>query len=406
MTIEPKIRACHDEMTAWRRHLHAHPELGFEEHRTGAFVAEKLQAWGLEVHRGLAGTGVVGTLEGAAGTSDRAIGLRADMDALPMEEVSGVPHASTAPGKMHACGHDGHTTMLLAAAKYLSETRNFAGRVHFIFQPAEEMLAGGARMVEDGLFELFPCEQVFGMHNAPPLPPGRIGVRAGPVLAAADFFELTITGAGGHAAYPHTVVDPVVVGAHVVTALQTLVARELDPLDAGVVSVTRLHAGSADNVVAPTAVLGGTVRAFQAATRARLIDGVHRIARSVAEALRARAEVRFTDAAYPPTVATEAEARLAAAVAAEVVGEDGLIWDHPPAMGGEDFAFMLQKVPGAFVMLGQAGGEAPIQCHDPRFDFNDAILPIGATFWARLVERALAVGDRMAPAGDGGAPVR
>jgi hippurate hydrolase len=406
MKLDPAIQALHDEATAWRRDLHAHPELGFEEHRTSAFVASKLAEWGVEVHRGLAGTGVVGTLEGKAGMSNRAIGLRADMDALPMDEVSGVPHASRAPGKMHACGHDGHTTMLLAAAKYLSDTRNFAGRVHFIFQPAEEMLAGGRRMVEDGLFELFPCDQVFGMHNAPQLPPGQIGVRAGPVLASADFFEITVTGRGGHGAYPHTVIDPAVVGAHIVTALQTLVARELDPLDNGVVSITRMNVGSTDNVVAPTAVLGGTVRAFKPETRQRLVAGVHRISRAIAEGLRATAAVRFTDAAYPPTIAREEEAKLAASIACEVVGEDGLVWDHPPAMGGEDFSFMLQKVPGAFVMLGQAGGDDPVQCHDPRFDFNDAVLPIGATFWARLVERTLAAGDRMAPAGDAGAPVR
>ncbi len=338
----------------------------------------------------MAGNGVGGRVAGRSGARNRAIGLGAEMDALPMDEVSGVPNASTAPGRMHACGHDGHTTMLLAAAKYLSENRNFAGRVHFIFQPAEEMLAGGKRMVDDGLFALFPCDQVFGMHNAPQLPPGQIGVRAGPVLASADFFELQVTGRGGHGAYPHTVIDPAVVGAHIITALQTLVARELDPLDNGVVSITPMHVGSTDNVIAPTATLGGTVRAFKPETRERLVGGVHRIARCVAEGLRATAEVRFTDAAYPPTVATEEEARLAAAVAREVVGEDGLVWDHPPAMGGEDFSFMLNKVPGAFVMLGQQGGADPIQCHDPRFDFNDAILPIGATFWARLVERTLA----------------
>jgi len=406
MTVEPKIRAFHDEMTAWRRDLHAHPELGFAEHRTSGVVAAKLESWGLEVHRGLAGTGVVATLEGRAGPGNRAVGLRADMDALPMEEVSGVPHASTTPGRMHACGHDGHTTMLLAAAKYLSETKNFAGRVHFIFQPAEEMLAGGEKMVKEGLFELFPCDQVFGMHNAPQLPPGQIGVRAGPVLASADFFEITVTGRGGHGAYPHTVIDPAVVGAHVITALQTLVARELDPLDNGVVSITRMQVGSTDNVIAPTAVLGGTVRAFEPETRARLVDGVHRISRCVAEGLRAQAQVRFTDAAYPPTIATQDEAELAAAVAREVVGEAGLVWDHPPAMGGEDFAFMLDKVPGAFVMLGQQGGDDPIQCHDPRFDFNDAILPIGASFWARLVERTLAAEGRVAPDGDTGSPIR
>lgn len=390
MELEPGIVAMEDELTAWRRDLHAHPELGFEEHRTSRLVAERLASFGCAVHRGLAGTGVVGTIVGRGGGGGRAVGLRADMDALPMTEATGLPYASTSPGRMHACGHDGHTTMLLGAARHLAATRNFSGKVHFIFQPAEEMLAGGERMVKEGLFDLFPCDEVYGMHTAPHFPPGTIGVRAGPVLASADFFEIVLTGRGGHGAYPHTTIDPVVVGAHVITALQTLIARELDPLKAGVVSITRMHAGSADNVIAPMAVLGGTVRAFDPAVRQGLIDGVHRIARSVAMALRAEAAVRFTACAYPPTIATEAEARAAAAVAATVVGDSGVIWDHPPAMGGEDFAFMLQKVPGAFVMLGSDGGDDAILCHDPRFDFNDRTLAIGASFWVRLATARLA----------------
>ncbi|MFW5833496.1 MAG: M20 aminoacylase family protein [Pseudomonadota bacterium] len=388
MQLVPRIVELQDAFVAWRRDFHAHPELGYEEQRTSDLVAERLESFGLEVHRGLAGTGVVGTLEGRLGDGP-AIGLRADMDALPMDEQTNLPYASRHPGRAHACGHDGHTTMLLAAARYLAETRNFKGRVHFIFQPAEEMLAGGERMVKEGLFERFPCTQVYGMHTAPNFAPGQIGVRAGPVLAAADSFEITLTGRGGHGAYPHTTIDPIIVGAHLITALQTLVAREVDPVDSGVVSVTRMHAGSADNVIAPTAVLGGTVRAFQPATRTALIEGVHRIAGAIATALRAEAEVRFSDACYPPTIATEAEARHAAAIARSVVGDDNVVWDHPPAMGGEDFSFMLQKVPGAFVMLGAAGGSDPIMCHDPRFDFNDETLAIGASFWARLVETTL-----------------
>ncbi|MEO1091544.1 MAG: M20 aminoacylase family protein [Pseudomonadota bacterium] len=389
MNLVPRIVEFEAELTDWRRDFHRHPELGFAEHRTSDLVAERLQSFGIDVHRGLAGTGVVGTLIGARGPSRRSLGLRADMDALPMDETSGVPHASAFPGRMHACGHDGHTTMLLGAARYLAETRDFAGEVRFVFQPAEEMLAGGERMVREGLFEQFPCDEIYGMHNSPQLAPGQIGVRAGAVLASADFFELTIDGRGGHGAYPHTTVDPTVVGAHVITALQTLISREVDPLDAGVVSITRMHVGSTDNVIAPRAVLGGTVRAFRPETRDRLISGVHRIARSIAEALRAEAVVTFTDAAYPPTIATETEAVLAADVARHVVGDDGLLWDHPPAMGGEDFAFMLQKVPGAFVMLGGDGAEDAVLCHDPRFDFNDRTLTIGASFWAKLVESRL-----------------
>ncbi|TVQ33816.1 MAG: amidohydrolase [Geminicoccaceae bacterium] len=388
MNLVPRIVELEGELTAWRRDFHAHPELGYEERRTSELVAERLASFGIEVHRGLAGTGVVGTLRGKLGDGP-AIGLRADMDALPMDEMTNLPHASKHAGRMHACGHDGHTTMLLGAARYLAETRNFKGTVHFIFQPAEEMLCGGERMVKEGLFDLFPCSQVYGMHNSPSFAPGQIGVRAGPVLAAADTFEITLTGRGGHGAFPHTTIDPVVVGAHVITALQTLISRQLDPIDSGVVSVTRMHAGSADNVIPPHAILGGTTRAFRPETRAALIEGVHRIANSVAHALRAEAEVRFSEAAYPPTIATEAEAQHAAAIAAKVVGDAGVIWDHPPIMGGEDFAFMLQKVPGAFVMLGGDGGDDPIMCHDPRFDFNDATLKIGASFWARLVEETL-----------------
>ena len=391
MNLVGEIVAMEEELGAWRRDLHAHPELGYAEHRTSALVAERLEAFGCTVHRGLAGTGVVGSIVGRGEGRGRAIGLRADMDALPMTERTGLAHASTEPGRMHACGHDGHTTMLLGAARHLARTRDFAGTLHVIFQPAEEMLAGGERMVREGLFDRFPCDEVYAIHTAPQFAPGTIGVRPGPVLASADGFEILLTGRGGHGAYPHATVDPVVVGAHVVTALQTLVSREIDPLQAAVVSVTRIQAGSADNVIAAEAVLGGTLRAFEPAVRQRLRDGIVRVATAVATALRATAVVRFAAAAYPPTVASETEARHAARVAASVVGDAHVVWNHPPAMGAEDFSFMLQRVPGAFVMLGSDGGDDPIRCHDPRFDFNDRTLAVGASFWVRLVEDRLAL---------------
>jgi hippurate hydrolase len=385
--LKAEIERAQDELTAWRRDLHAHPELGFEETRTSGFVAEKLSGWGIEVHRGLAGTGVVGTLRGCV-RSDRAIALRADMDALPMQEENQFGHASTAPGKMHGCGHDGHTTMLLGAARYLAQSRAFAGTVYFVFQPAEEGLGGGDRMVREGLFTQFPCEAVFGVHNWPGMPVGTVGTRVGPMMAAADLFTIDIFGKGGHAALPHHAADPVVIAAHLVTALQTLVSRSTDPLEAAVVSVTGIEGGKAYNVIPERARLFGTVRSFTPTVRDSLEAGMKRLAEGTASMFGARAEVRY-ERKFPPVINSSAEVQIAARAAAAVVGEANVDASITPIMGSEDFSFMLAAKPGAYLFLGQAGGPSSCMIHNPRYDFNDALLPVGASFWIALVEQVL-----------------
>ncbi|HWK45480.1 MAG TPA: M20 aminoacylase family protein [Stellaceae bacterium] len=388
MPVNNRIAAFAPEMSEWRHDIHAHPELGLQEHRTSELVAGKLASWGIEVTRGLAGTGLVGTLR--AGQSTRSIGLRADMDALPMEEKNEFGHRSQTPGVMHACGHDGHTTMLLGAAKYLAETRNFDGIVHFIFQPAEEGPGGGRIMVEEGLFDRFPCDQVYAAHTDANIPVGRITAVGGPVCAAADDFWIHITGKGGHAARPHRTIDPVVVGAAIVMALQTIVARRIDPIDNAVLSITQFHAGTTNNVIPEEATLNGTVRTFKPEVQ----DGMQALLTSVAQAtaLAHGAEARVVyNRGYPPVVNAGAAADRAALAAAKVLGEAGVVRDHPPGMGGEDFAYMAQKVPGCFVRIGQAGADQRTHTlvHHPRFDFNDEILPIGASFWSTLVEQEL-----------------
>lgn len=388
MKIIPEIKSSEALLTEWRRDFHAHPELGFEEVRTSRLVAERLESFGIEVHRGIAKTGVVGVLEGKAGPGPT-IGLRADMDALPMTEANDFEHRSTAAGKMHGCGHDGHTTMLLGAAKYLAEDRNFRGRVVFIFQPAEEGMGGGRVMVDEGLFDRWDCEQVFGMHNWPALPFGEAAVRSGPMMASTDSIDIEILGKGGHAAMPQLVVDPVVVSAQVITALQTLVSRTVDPIDAAVVSICHVEAGSASNVIPERARLRGTARSFTAETREKLEAGVKRIASQVASAFGAEASITYTRG-YPATVNTSAEADFAADVLQDLLGAGKVRRDSNPSMGGEDFAYMLEKRPGAYIWLGQAGGPSACMVHNPRYDFNDAILPVGASYWARLVETRLA----------------
>jgi hippurate hydrolase len=385
------LAALKEEMTAWRRDLHAHPETAFEEVRTAGIVAEKLAGWGIEVHRGLAETGVVGVLRGRH-AGGRTIGLRADMDALPMDEENDVPHRSRHPGKFHGCGHDGHTAMLLGAAKYLSETRNFAGTVHFIFQPGEEGAAGGRRMIEDGLFDRFPCDEVYALHNWPDLPAGRVGLRPGPMMAASDEFEIAIRANGGHAAMPHKCVDPVAIGAQIVTALQTLVSRTLDPVESAVVSVTQFHAGTTHNVIPGEARLAGTVRSFEPAVQAQMEAGLKRTVEGIAAAMGADATIRYGHG-YPATVNHAGQVAEAAAAAAEVVGRDNVDAEAPPVMGAEDFAFMLQAVPGAYVWVGQAGGPSACGVHNSRYDFNDDILPVGASLFARLAERRLTAGE-------------
>lgn len=390
MPIVNSIAADLEEMTRWRRDFHAHPEIAFEEVRTSGIVAEKLASWGIEVHRGIAKTGVVGVLKGRdGGASGKSVGLRADMDALPMQEANDFEHKSTVDGKFHGCGHDGHTTMLLGAAKYLAETRNFDGTVHFIFQPAEEGHGGGRVMVEEGLFERFPCDEVYAMHNWPDLPAGTVGVRPGPVMAAADIFEAEILGRGGHAAMPHKTVDPVIVATQIVQAFQSLVSRTVDPLDNAVISVTQIHAGSAHNVIPQSARIGGTVRTFKEETRDALEAAMARMVEGIAAVHGAEARLDYRRG-YPATVNHERETELARAVATEVVGADKIIGDVEPVMGGEDFSFMLNERPGSYLFLGQAGGPSACSVHNPGYDFNDAILPIGASLFSTLVEKRLA----------------
>jgi len=387
MPITNRIAEFHDDMTAWRRDIHANPELGFEEYRTSDLVAGKLGEFGITVHRGLAGTGVVGTLQGRA-SSDRAIALRADMDALPMPEANQFDYASRVPGKMHGCGHDGHTAMLLGAARYLAETRNFAGTVHFVFQPAEEGGGGGKVMVDQGLFSLFPADEVYGLHNMPGLPFGSFSGRAGPMMAATDRIDIEITGKGGHAAYPHRTIDPVVIGAQLVTALQTIASRTTDPLESVVVSITQFHAGSADNVIAETARLGGTIRTFNPVLRRSVEAQIRALSSGIAAAFGATVEITWRPG-YPPTVNHAAQIDKAFGVAQSLVGDSQTLRDTPPMMAGEDFAYMLEAKPGAYLCLGAGPIDNGQALHQVNYDFNDALLPIGASYWAQLVETLL-----------------
>ena len=388
MPVINRIAAFADDLTEWRRDLHAHPEIGLQEFRTSAVVAEKLRGWGIEVTTGIAGTGLVGTLR--RGRSQRAIGIRADMDALPMEEANTFAHRSQNPGRMHACGHDGHTTMLLGAARYLAETGNFDGTVHFIFQPAEENEGGGRIMVEEGLFQRFPCDMVFGAHNDTSLPKGAMAVVERSVSAASDRLNISITGRGGHAARPHRAIDPVVVGSHIVLALQSIVARRTDPLDSAVISITQFHAGSAHNVIPDCATLGGTVRTLLARVQDEVERLITQVVLATAAAHGAEAVITY-QRGYPPVVNAHGPTECAARAAAQLLGGDNVIRKRPPGMGGEDFSFMAQAVPGCFVRIGQAEGDQfSTQVHHPAYDFNDAILPIGASFWASLVEQELA----------------
>jgi hippurate hydrolase len=372
------------DLTAWRRDLHRHPELAFQEARTSELVAERLESFGIEVHRGLARTGVVGVLR--AGRSERAIALRADMDALPIAEVNEFEHRSASPGVMHACGHDGHTTMLLGAARYLAESQEFDGTVYFVFQPAEEDGGGGQVMVKEGLFERFPAQQVYGMHNFPGMPVGDFGLCAGEMLAASDVIELGIECSGGHAAMPHAGVDGVLVATQLVQALQAIVARNVDPLDNAVVSITTIHGGDACNVMPARVVMTGCVRTFRDEVQQLIERRIRDIGEAICEAHGALFELDYRRN-YPATVNTEAEVARAAAAASEV----GRRVDTAmrPIMGSEDFSFMLRERPGAFIGIGNGPSSA---LHTPRYDFNDEILPLGASYWARLVERELAAG--------------
>jgi amidohydrolase len=390
MQIIPRIEEFHDDLVNWRHDIHAHPELGFEERRTSDLVAEKLAGFGCEVHRGIGRTGVVGRLR--IGNSSRSVGLRADMDALPIQEANSFTYRSRYDGRMHACGHDGHTTMLLGAARYLAETRNFDGTVHFIFQPAEEGLGGGDAMVKDGLFDRFPCDAIFGMHNAPGLAVGKFAIRTGAMMAGGAYFDIGVTGRGAHGARPEAAVDPVIVASHITTALQTIVSRNVKPVDTAVLSVTQIHAGDAYNVIPQQAFIRGTARAFSAETLGMIEENMQRIATGVASGFGATAELDFR-IVFPPLINDASEAAFIADVAAELVGADNVNPNAGLVMASEDFSFMLNSRPGAYIRIGNGDELGGCQVHNPDYDFNDDVLGLGASLFAQLAERKLARGS-------------
>ena len=384
------IRKFHKELTSLRRDLHANPEMGFKELRTASIVAGALQALGIEVHRGVGQTGVVGIIDGKKTDSGRMVGLRADMDALPILEENEIEHRSTQPGLMHACGHDGHTAMLLGAARYLAQTRNFNGKVALIFQPAEEGLGGAKAMIDDGLFDKFPCDSIYAMHNWPALPAGVIGINPGPMMAASDRFEIKIHGRGGHGAHPYQTIDPIIVAAQLITALQTIVSRNVHPIESAVVSLGHIHSGNAaaPSVIPSHATLIGTVRTFSDDVQKIVEARMRTLVSTIAEAFGAKAELNYTRQ-YPATINSLKEANFLADVATDLFGSERVVRNLIPSMGSEDFSFMLQKKPGAYFRLGQGGAEQGKLLHNPKFDFNDDIIPAGSSMFAALAERSM-----------------
>ena len=386
MPIINRVADLHPEITAWRQDMHAHPELLFDVHRTAALVAEKLKSFGCDqVVSGIGKTGVVGVIQGKKGPGKRAIGLRADMDALPIEEANDLPYKSTVPGKMHACGHDGHTAMLLGAAKYLAETRNFAGTAVIIFQPAEEGGGGGREMVKDGLMDRFAIEEVYGMHNYPGLPVGEFALRAGSLMAAADRILIEIEGKGGHAARPHFSVDTILVGSQIINQIQSIVSRNVDPLHSAVISITMFQAGNTDNVIPQTGILRGTARSLVPEVQDLLERRLHEVVEGTAKAYGAKAKLTYRRD-YPVTRNHERQAAFAAEIAAEIVGKDRVDDNVAPVMGAEDFSFMLNARPGAFIFIGNGDSQG---LHHPSYNFNDEVIPVGTSYWVKLVETAL-----------------
>ena len=394
MKLLDPILEFHTEIQAIRRDIHAHPELNYQEFRTAEIVANKLQEWGIPIIRGLAETGIVGVLK--KGTSEKAIGLRADMDALPMQELNQFAHASKNAGKMHACGHDGHTAMLLGAAHYLSSHQEFDGTVYFIFQPAEEGGAGAKRMIEDGLFEQCPMDAVFGMHNWPGIPAGNFAVKTGGMMASSNEFKVTIKGKGAHAAQPQKGIDPIITAIQIAQSWQTIISRNVNPIDSAVLSVTQIHSGSATNVIPDEAYLVGTVRTFNVASLDTIESRMHEIATHTANAFNSTVDFEF-HRNYPPLVNHPIETAFAVDVMKSIVGDAGVNDQVEPTMGAEDFAFMLEAKPGCYVFIGNGEGDhrhvghglGPCNLHNPSYDFNDTLLPIGATYWVRLVEKYL-----------------
>ena len=383
MPLIDEIIQHKDEMIAWRHQLHAIPEIAFEEEKTAQFVEQKLREFGVKVYPRMAGTGVIGSL--TAGNSEKSIALRADLDALPIVEKNDVDYCSTHQGMMHACGHDGHTTMLLGAAWYLAKHQNFNGTVYFVFQPAEENEGGGRQLVEEGFFTKFPVEAIYGMHNWPGLATGKFAIRSGPVMAAYDVFDITITGKGGHAAAPHNTVDPIAIAGHVIMALQHISSRQTSPLDSVVVSITRMHAGDSYNVIPETAKLSGTVRTFHQNVQEKVITQIKQIVDSTCMAYGATAEIDYQKR-YPSTINTETETENAALAALEVVGNGNIVCDMPPSMGSEDFSFLLNESKGCYVSIGN-GDSASL--HNPHYNFNDETLTTGVSYWVRLAQLQL-----------------
>lgn len=388
-TLLQELSANQEAMKTWRHHMHRHPEVAFDEHKTASYIAGLLREWGYEVTEGVGKTGVVARMR--CGDSKKSIGLRADTDALAVQEANDSDHKSTIEGKSHTCGHDGHSAMLLGAAQHLARTRAFNGTVNLIFQPAEEIMGGAAAMIQDGLFERFPMDAVFGLHNWPGLPLGQIAVHHGPVMACADRFDIEVRGHGAHAAMPHQGVDPVLAGAALVQALQSVVSRNADPQDAAVLSVTQFHAGDAYNVIPDVARIGGTVRAFRPEVRAQVKDAMQRVCAGIGAAFGANVNFEYRRG-YPPTINSHAEADFCAQAAAEVCGKAHVLIDPKPSMGAEDFSYFLQEKPGCYIWLGNGPGEGGCTLHNPHYDFNDEAIPYGVAYWVRLAQRWLACG--------------
>ncbi len=394
MTTNNAITALADEIAIYRRAMHENPGTAYEEFFASDLVAEKLSSWGIPFERGLGKTGIVATITGQTNTSGKSIGLRADMDALDIMEETNKPHISKIPGKMHGCGHDGHTAMLLGAAKYLNDTRNFDGRVHLIFQPAEEGAKGAHAMIAEGLFERFPCDEIYGLHNWPEMPRGTFGIRPGPIMASSDKFEMTITGKGGHAAMPHKTIDPLVIAAQIVTVLQSLITRTVDPIDTAVISVTNFNAGTgANNVIPDTAALSGTLRTFNPDTREHLKTQIETVARGIAGSFGATLAYQFTYG-LDTTINDPKAAQFCAGIAASLVGADKVNANVEPCMGGEDFGAMLEKVRGAYIWMGQGEPSTPASphnrgLHNPGYDFNDSVIAQGIEYWTKIAEAAL-----------------
>ena len=387
MPILNSINQMLDEMKSWRQDLHKIPEIGLEEYETSKYIKNKLKEFNINFKEGYSNTGLVAWVKGNKGNSNKSIGLRADFDALPMPEKNNFEYKSSKDGMMHACGHDGHTSMLLGAAKYISENNDFDGTVYFIFQPGEEGFAGGKKMIEDGLFDDFSIDEVYALHNWPDLPLGSFGVNSGPMMAAVDEFDIIVKGKGGHAAFPQLVIDPIIVASQIVTAIQTIISRSTDPVDKALISITKIHGGTAYNVIDDEVKLSGTIRTFKPETRSFIEKRIEEIANGIAKAHGAGANIEFDLInKYPPTINSKKESEFAAKIAKQMVGEENVNTDIDPSMGGEDFSYLLNKKPGSYMYIGQGDENHKAHLHTTKYDFNDNLLPIGVNYWVNLVK--------------------